>query len=967
MLTGGSPSPNMTYYDPLASHFMTSGQMQYMPDSQYLTSSNYGSFRTTPGYGAAPTSMHEPTFLQSWLTAQRGSPFGMLPSYMVNTYNPAVDQSQHLIGAQRRSSDQISAASSAFAGGAATTVAALAATVAGGPLVGLAVGLGMPGLEKGYMDRIRMARQVQNLSMSTIAAGPDMAKGLGKGFSMEAATDISEGIRGQAASNLMFNRNDLEKMMRMGMESGQFDYSMNASQYKDTMAKLTKNFKTFMEVLETADMAGIGQQMQRMQRMGANMNQMGNIVNKESMFARMTGLSHMDLVNTYGQQGALIYSQAGLTNYQGSMAAMSNAANVTMMQRMGLITPGAVARGGGISGITQDLTATGAHLFNKNSDNFLAYIATDDFTGIDQEKLAAISRGDISQTEALRAGANRIANPTARGLYQQNRAHIQEQAGEHLGSTGMHQMNIAAAMELGKKLGATDNIDAVRLGLMRQGVADDKVDLIVKGLDEKVLNAQLDQLKIQRQRVDINDQEERDYHRSLKGRIVLGAKETMHDFGRATYGRFSSWRAEKKDREENEKIGVVDLGTRHLSGIDKKRFEDATGPIESAEGRSRSEIFSLEDRYAAARKTGGAFSGQSAPELLSTLEMQEEILSAHSAEEDLASPEALGKYALNAEQLTRSAFKHLRGNDNPTEKDILHTIAQALESEGMAPDKAKAQAVKVLADPAARAGAFQAMTKGPAMKNFVQALSDRQNSYVMQLAKQREQVVVAAKSDIDDSIRAIGKQGKFGDMAKIEEAYKSGYDESVEGTSAYGIIQKAKHLMLSSRNKKEAGQIEAKALELLKEFGIEAGSIAEAEEQFNDSEMRKKMSDGTLAKLAEVHALDWSEQKDGSWLGRRRSKEEQLGDLGETLLDSRDKIHTAAKISGQAIEDLGVSGGVSYRKHAAASPAGGRSAASSALTREEGLLEELIRTLHGVSRALTESSRRNGVPAPGEY
>ena len=70
-------SPIFTNYGPLATQYLTGGQMGYMPQAQYLTPAEYGAFRTLPG--PAPTDYQNqiPGFLQSWMIRSYGAPFGL--------------------------------------------------------------------------------------------------------------------------------------------------------------------------------------------------------------------------------------------------------------------------------------------------------------------------------------------------------------------------------------------------------------------------------------------------------------------------------------------------------------------------------------------------------------------------------------------------------------------------------------------------------------------------------------------------------------------------------------------------------------------------------------------------------------------------------------------------------------------------------------------------------------------------
>lgn len=98
--------PIFTNYGPLATQYLTGGQMGYMPQAQYLTPAEYGAFRTLPGPTPTGYQNQMPGLLQSWMIRNYGAPFG-LPKYTFNTYNPAVNQQQYMSNIRRHSSDQM--------------------------------------------------------------------------------------------------------------------------------------------------------------------------------------------------------------------------------------------------------------------------------------------------------------------------------------------------------------------------------------------------------------------------------------------------------------------------------------------------------------------------------------------------------------------------------------------------------------------------------------------------------------------------------------------------------------------------------------------------------------------------------------------------------------------------------------------------------------------------------------------
>ncbi len=340
------PQPLLT--DPLALRFMTGDQMGYMPAAQYLTPAEYGAFRTVPGPAGHNYLHQDPGLLQSWLIRNRGALPGM-PAYTFNTYNPAVNMQQYMYAMNAKADD----GRMAMGGAVLDTLDPLgiAAGMLLGGIPGFAAGMMMPSVSRPFLDRIRDMRGIQNLTMSKIVGGTDLNQATGAGFNALSARSLDSFLRLQSSGEALLKQGDWRKLLELEVENGQFDYAGNVEQYKDALKKLRKSVTTIMEVAGSTDFKDLMKEYKRMRTMGADLNEYVNIARKEDMYSRITGMRHEDMVNTFGQQGALIYQQAGLTGYQGSLQAMHNAASITLMQRTGLLTPGALSRYGGLSGL----------------------------------------------------------------------------------------------------------------------------------------------------------------------------------------------------------------------------------------------------------------------------------------------------------------------------------------------------------------------------------------------------------------------------------------------------------------------------------------------------------------------------------------------------------------------------------------------------------------------------------------
>lgn len=570
-----SPSPFPTY-DPLASQFMTGGQMGYMPQAQYLTSSDYGAFRTMPQTGVHMPVQPQATLWQDYLTANRGGPFG-LPDYLVNTYNPSVNQLRHITMARRRMDD----ASASFGGALFDTLApmgvGMAAGWAAGPMAGMAAGLAMPMLGAAVADRRRHGRAMQNMSMSKIMSGPDMSRSLSQGFSMPAAMKLDEGIRESAASDVLFKEEDYRKILELGMQAGMYDYSNNIQQYKEITKRLRGNFKAFAGLMETMDFGEIAAQMQRLQRMGASSGQHTSIMNKEAMYKRMLGISHQDMVSTYGQQGAMIFSQLGLTNYHGSSLNMANAAMIETKKRLGLLTPAEIARQGGESGMAQDMTNALGTLQKETQWSYLPFAANSDFTDIDRDKILGLATGDISFSEARLHAGKAATNQRDMAKYMANAPDLEDKVMDILGPELFELFQINKAKDLVELSGGDKNNKDDLLAALMKLVGDPKIakQMAETGTNPELLQAKLAQAEQQKRNMEFEAREERKQERGIWKSLRREFKEFYYDTVESPISSVARARAERDEREENKRLGILTTTSYGIQGGGTANLSDA--------------------------------------------------------------------------------------------------------------------------------------------------------------------------------------------------------------------------------------------------------------------------------------------------------------------------------------------------------------------------------------------------------
>lgn len=449
MLTQDPSTVTMTQ-DPLAIQFMTQGQMGYMPQAQFLTPAEYGAFRTIPGGRASNFMNQDPGALQSWLIRNRGGVLG-LPAYTFNTYNPAVNLQDYMHKIITQGYDESMAATGVLADGLFSMgLGSVAGMAFGGP-IGIAAGLLAPSISSPMIDRIRDMRAIQNMTKSKIIGGPDVNMATGMGFNASSARSMDSFLRFQGADDALLKEGDWRKLLQLGIESGQFDFAGSSMQYKEALKKIRKSLTTMMEVAGTTDFRELMGEFKRMQTMGAEMGQYNNIARKENLYSRITGMSHSDMINTFGQQGALIYQQAGQTGYQGSLQAMANAATVTIGQRMGLIGEGTLSRYGGVSGLTQSMTQQDAQAQNVLEKYLLPYFSNGNFTGLDNSKsLMDLLNSKDPLGMMMGSIGEKITSPEQMMAYDRNKKNLMTQLQDKFGQDNLQ---ATVALSVGKQAG----------------------------------------------------------------------------------------------------------------------------------------------------------------------------------------------------------------------------------------------------------------------------------------------------------------------------------------------------------------------------------------------------------------------------------------------------------------------------------------------------------------------------------
>lgn len=643
--------------DPLQLQFLTGGQMQYMPQAQFMTPSAYGAFRTmpTPEVTGPQT---DGGLMHNMLVANHGSMLGgRLPEYTINTYNPAVSAVQQNVYANRRVSDSVTNIGATLASVGLSTGLGLLSLVPGLGLAGLALGMFAPDIAKPISERLRTTREIQDMSTAKIFSGSDVDRTLGYGFSDKAARNLDKFIRMEAADDREFEAGDYQEMLKLGMQYGQFDYANDVNQYKRILKNMRHSMDTMMEVMGSEDFEAIMKNMKRMRDMGATMEEFDRLARQEQTYARMTGLSYTEAVETYGKAGALTYSQNGLNAMQGNIQAMANAANMTYLQRTGVLDPITVAKFGGISGLTQEITAQDATVQKGFKDVVMPALMNKDLTGLRTDiNLDAIMDNPTALRQIILESGSKIKNPDQMLAYMQHRDVAYSKLSNKY---DMEKFELEMARQTGEMYGYRGK-NAYQAGLVMMGMGPEEAAL-------KYQAYMSDDAKSARRRA----QEESEY----KKRQELAAKYSWTGklsrqfdrfftqvgekiFDTATGNRFNG--SSNLSQQQKDDLGVADPGV--VRGDQEKPiFEEApfSGPTRSMslpEGATMEDIMRL-------KNSDGLMTPEEARLYMATTPVtieKETGIAEPLKSMDFVSPHnyAMGSYQITLKEFTGSYFKN---------------------------------------------------------------------------------------------------------------------------------------------------------------------------------------------------------------------------------------------------------------------------------------------------------------------
>lgn len=178
----------------------------------------------------------------------------------------------------------------------------------------------------------------------------------GKGFSRVAAGRQAAQISQIAAKDFSFNQSEFANMTDLAARSGLLD-TTQGGQVAERMRMIAKQVKTVMAIGNTSDFKEAIETISKLQMSGVAVKDVSSVYSRLGGMASVAGVSVQKMMSTVGAQGEYLFGANGLNPYGGQLAAASAYSAFSVANRNGLISRGAMARMGGLDGMTQSATS----------------------------------------------------------------------------------------------------------------------------------------------------------------------------------------------------------------------------------------------------------------------------------------------------------------------------------------------------------------------------------------------------------------------------------------------------------------------------------------------------------------------------------------------------------------------------------------------------------------------------------
>jgi hypothetical protein len=256
----------------------------------------------------------------------------------------------------------------------------------------------------------------------------------GGGFGRKAAGRIAEGIQSYEAQNPMYDMGELKGILMKGTQIGLFQGTKDAEDFQKKFKETADALKVVTKILHTSLGEGLDA-IKAMRDVGVT-TEVGQkaMIGRADIMGLASGKTAAEMF-TIGLQGAQVFRGTGVSMESGSQANQVAFAQLTNMQRNGLITAEQMSHMGGQEAFAQSMTM-GALNFAQTpyGRGLLMSIAP---TGtLDADKLEALMSGKLNITEAYREAGNAMRDPGNFMKFQNNQEKILGDLMKSMGGMG---------------------------------------------------------------------------------------------------------------------------------------------------------------------------------------------------------------------------------------------------------------------------------------------------------------------------------------------------------------------------------------------------------------------------------------------------------------------------------------------------------------------------------------------------
>ena len=272
----------------------------------------------------------------------------------------------------------------------------------------------------------------------------------GRGMSTQAATSLAGRFRNFAeqSGGKSFNANDLVNVTSAAAESGLLAGAGNTDQIFEQIKKVMGLVGQVARLTGDPDFRANVRAMGDMVRSGVSLQDIPQVMSSMNNYARMAGMTRGQ-AGVYGQQGASIFAQAGLTTGLGQQVGVHSAAMGNLTQ--GIFDPTTANLLGGREGITQRFTESSAAFLSGAGNMLLPFLAQQGEggkLGINQDKLKQLMSGDINLSSVIGQGAANMSDPGMQRKLLINRQRLLSELGQQAGPMGIQGLQLNLAMGL---------------------------------------------------------------------------------------------------------------------------------------------------------------------------------------------------------------------------------------------------------------------------------------------------------------------------------------------------------------------------------------------------------------------------------------------------------------------------------------------------------------------------------------